>query len=114
MTNPQQRGLALEEELNDLFKIDGLSVRDAFTIKDENGRIQEQIDGLIAWTASRSWLRPSGNNVPIGQGEISRHLVRVYGRAGVLGLFVSSSPIPIRQLPNARTCSASGSSCWPR
>jgi hypothetical protein len=46
--------------------------------------------------------------------EISRHLVRVYGRAGVLGLFVSSSPLPGRQFRNARTRSASGSSCWPR
>jgi len=37
MTNLQQRGLALEGVLNDLFKIDGLSVRDAFAIKRSPG-----------------------------------------------------------------------------
>ncbi len=92
MTNPQQRGLALEGVLNDLFKIDGLSVRDAFTIKDEDGRVQEQIDGLIALDGQPILVEAKWHNAPIGQGEISRHLVRLYSRAGVLGLFVSSSP----------------------
>lgn len=92
MTNPQQRGLALEGVLNDLFKIDGLSVRDAFTIKDENGRVQEQIDGLIALDGQPILVEAKWHTVPIGRGEISQHLVRLYGRAGVLGLFLSSSP----------------------
>jgi|HubBroStandDraft_4_1064222.scaffolds.fasta_scaffold73000_1 hypothetical protein len=78
MTDLQQRGLALEGVLDDLFKIDGLSIPGAFAK------------------------------------EISRHLVRVYGRAGALGLFVSPSPSPSRQFRNARTRSASRSSCWPR
>jgi hypothetical protein len=78
MTDLQQRGLALEGVLDDLFKIYGLSVPGAFAK------------------------------------EISRHLVRVYGRAGALGLFVSPSPSPSRQFRNARTRSASRSSCWPR
>jgi hypothetical protein len=91
ITNPQQRGLALEGVLNDLFKIDGLSIRDAFTIKDENGRVQEQIDGLIALDGQPILVEAKWHKVPIGRGEISQHLVRLYGRAGVLGLFLSSS-----------------------
>jgi restriction system protein len=92
MTNAQGRGLALEAVLNDLFKVDGLSVREAFTIRDEDGRVQEQIDGLIALDRRPILVEAKWLNTPIGQGEIARHLVRLYGRAEVMGLFVSSSP----------------------
>jgi hypothetical protein len=104
MTNPQQRGLALEGVLNDLFKIDGLSVRDAFTIRDENGQVQEQIDGLVVLDGQPILVEAKWHSVPIGRGEISQHLVRVYGRAGVHGLFVSSSPYTepaVRECENA-------------
>jgi restriction system protein len=92
IANAQQRGLALELTLNDLFKIDGLSVREAFTLRGEDGRVQEQIDGLIALDGRPILVEAKWLSTPIGQAEISRHLVRVYGRAEVAGLFVSSSP----------------------
>jgi len=84
--------LAFEPVLNDLFKIDGLSVREAFTIRDENGQVQEQIDGLIALDGRPILVEAKWLSTPIGQKEIARHLVRVYGRAEVTGLFVSASP----------------------
>lgn len=92
MTNTQQRGLALEPVLNDLFRIDGLSVREAFTIRDEKGQVQEQIDGLISLDGRPILVEAKWLSTPIGQTKISRHLVRVYSRAEVMGLFVSSSP----------------------
>lgn len=101
--NPQQRGLALESVLNDLFKIDGLSVREAFTIRDEDGRVQEQIDGLIALDGRPILVEAKWLSTPIGQREISRHLVRVYGRAEVMGLFVSSSPYTDAAIAECKT-----------
>lgn len=103
MSNAQQRGLALEPALNDLFKIDGLSIREAFTIRDEAGRVQEQIDGLIALDGRPILVEAKWLSTPIGQGEISRHLVRVYGRAEVTGLFVSSSPYTDAAIAECKT-----------
>ena len=92
MPDARQRGLALEEILNDLFTVDGLSVREAFTIRDESGQVQEQIDGLISLDGLPVLVEAKWHSKPIGQAEIARHLVRLYGRAGVMGLFVSASP----------------------
>jgi restriction system protein len=92
MANAQQRGLAFEPVLNDLFKLDGMSIRESFTIRGEDGHVQEQIDGLITLDGRPILVEAKWLSTPIGQREISRHLVRVYGRAEVMGLFVSSSP----------------------
>jgi restriction system protein len=103
IANAQQRGLNLEPVLNDLFKIDGLIVREAFTIRGEDGRVQEQIDGLIALDGRPILVEAKWLSTPIGQAEISRHLVRVYGRAGVAGLFVSSSPYTEAAIAECKT-----------
>jgi restriction system protein len=103
IVNAQQRGLALEPVLNDLFKIDGLSVREAFTLRDEKGQVQEQIDGLIALDGRPILVEAKWLSTPIGQAEISRHLVRVYGRAEVAGLFVSSSPYTEAAITECKT-----------
>ena len=103
IANAQQRGLALESTLNDLFKIDGLSVREAFTIRGEDGRVQEQVDGLIALDRRPILVEVKWLSTPIGQAEISRHLVRVYGRAEVAGLFVSSSPYTEAAIAECKT-----------
>ena len=103
ITNAQQRGLALEQALSDLFNIDGLSVREAFTIRGEDGRVQEQIDGLIALDGRPILVEAKWLSTPIGQAEIARHLVRVYGRAEVTGLFVSSSPYTEAAIAECKT-----------
>jgi hypothetical protein len=103
MPNAQGRGLALESVLNDLFKIDGLSVREAFTIRGEDGRVQEQIDGLIVLDRRPILVEAKWLSTPIGQGQIARHLVRVYGRAEIMGLFVSSSPYTEAAIAECKT-----------
>jgi restriction system protein len=103
MPDARQRGLALEAVLNDLFKVDGLSVREAFAIRDDNGQIQEQIDGLIALDNRPILVEAKWHAAPIGQGEISRHLVRLYGRAEVMGLFVSASPYTDAAIAECKT-----------
>lgn len=103
IANAQQRGLALEPVLNDLFKIDGLNVREAFTIRNEGGQVQEQIDGLIALDGRPILVEAKWLSTPIGQKEIARHLVRVYSRAEVMALFVSSSPFTEPAISECRT-----------
>ncbi len=64
MTNHQLRGIVLESVLNDIFKLDGISVRDAFTIRDEHGYVTEQIDGLIALGTQLPGPRPMSGPGP--------------------------------------------------
>jgi hypothetical protein len=93
MSSPRERGLAFEIVLNDIFKLDGLSVREAFTLNtDDDGQVGEQIDGLIALDGHPILVEAKWHARSLGIGDVSRHLVRVYGRpAGVHGLIVSAS-----------------------
>lgn len=43
--DPRQRGSALEGVLNDLFATEGISIRESFTLRSEEGYPVEQIDG---------------------------------------------------------------------
>lgn len=87
----QKRGKALESVLNDLFACYGILVREAFTIKGKCGEgIIEQIDGLIELEGHLYLVEMKWWNSPIGVGEISPHLVRVFNRGGqARGLFIS-------------------------
>lgn len=92
MANRQQRGRAFEAVLNDLFAVDGLRVREAFTLRTEDGQVGEQIDGLIVLDGQPILVEAKWHGEPLTVNDVSRHLVRVYGRAGVHGLIVSASP----------------------
>ena len=92
MTNPRRRGLAFEGVLNEVFKLDGLSVREAFTLSNESGLIGEQIDGLIVMDGDPILVEAKWHADPLGVNDVSHHLIRVYGRPpGVHGLIVSAS-----------------------
>jgi hypothetical protein len=92
MSNSQERGLAFEAVLNDIFALDGLKVRESFTLYTEKGQIGEQIDGLIVLDGQPILVEAKWHATPLGVNDVSRHLVRVYGRpAGVHGLIVSAS-----------------------
>jgi hypothetical protein len=91
MANPQRRGKALEAVFNDLFALDGLSVRESFTSSNDDGQVTEQIDGLIALGSQPILAEVKWHGDPLGVDDVSRHLVRVYGRSGVHGLIVSAS-----------------------
>lgn len=92
MTVPRQRGLALERVLNDIFKLDGLSVRESFTLRSETGQVGEQIDGLIVTEGHPILVEAKWHAERLSVNDVSRHLVRVYNRPpGVHGLIISAS-----------------------
>lgn len=91
MKHPQQRGLKLDSLLNRIFKLDGLGVRESFTLATDTGQIGEQVDGLVElgnqpYLVEVKWWKDA-----LGVDGVAQHLVRVYSRAGVHGLIVSAS-----------------------
>src|SRR5207253_1632947 len=90
--NAQARGKKLEGVLNRLFAAYGILIREDFTLRTDNGAIiAEQIDGAIefeshVYLAEMKWWKE-----PLGVGDVSTHLVRVFSRGGVRGLFISAS-----------------------
>lgn len=92
MNNPRERGLAFEAMLNKIFALDNLKVRESFVLNTEEGQVGEQIDGLIVLDGQPVLVEAKWHAAPLGVNDVSRHLVRVYGRpAGVQGLIVSAS-----------------------
>lgn len=90
-TNPQRRGTQLEQALNDLFKVYGIHVQDAFIRRAEDGAALEQIDGVVVLDGQLYLVEMKWWDQPLGTGEVSPHLVRLYGRADMRGLVVSYS-----------------------
>ena len=90
--NPQARGRLLEQVLNNLFKAFGIGVREDFRRRDhDNGIVVEQIDGVIElegriYLVEMKWL-----NSPVGIGDLSPHLSRLFLRGDAGGIFISSS-----------------------
>lgn len=91
MANAHQRGLAFERLLNQIFKLDGLNVREGFALSTESGQIGEQIDGLIEHGSQPYLVEAKWWKNPLGVDGVAQHLVRVYSRPGVHGLIVSAS-----------------------
>jgi len=92
MTNPYQRGKALESVMNRLCAYAGIQVRDAFhRVGDESEGIIEQVDGVIALEGVLFLVEVKWWNKPVGVPEISEHLVRLFTREGVRGIFISAS-----------------------
>lgn len=92
MNDSRRRGLAFESVLNDIFKLDGLSVRESFTLNTEIGQIGEQIDGLVVLDGHPLLVEAKWRGTPLGVDEVSRHLVRIFNRpTSVNGLIVSAS-----------------------
>lgn len=90
-SDPWKRGKALESVLNRLFKVSGILIEEAFTVRGDEGEgIVEQIDGVIRldgpclvevkWLAGR-----------VGVADSSQHLVRVFNRPQVRGLLISAN-----------------------
>jgi len=90
--NPHQRGKKLENVLNELFKIYDISIREAFTLSDDEANgIYEQIDGVIGLDGEVYLVEMKWKKDPIGKDDISSHLVRVYHRGYSRGIFISAS-----------------------
>jgi restriction system protein len=91
-TDAHKRGKRLERALNRLFSFAGFLVRDAFTITGDQGQgIIEQIDGAVELDGMLYLVEMKWWDKPIGRQEISPHLVSVYGRGDVGGIFISYS-----------------------
>lgn len=90
-SNPHKRGKALEQVMNDLFRFFGISLREAFTLKgDSNEGIIEQIDGVIELDGELYLVEMKWWNTNLGPGDISQHMVRVYGRGCARGIFIAN------------------------
>lgn len=90
--NPQRRGKQLEAVLNRLFAEDGILLKEAFTITGDEGEgIVEQIDGVIEIDGEVYLVEMKWWDKPLGVGEVSQHLVRVFNRGESRGIFISAS-----------------------
>lgn len=90
--NHYQRGKRLEGVLNGMFALDGMSVREAFTVTGDEGKgIMEQIDGLVELDGSLYLVEMKWLQTPVGPGDMGSHFSRVFLRHAACGLFISAS-----------------------
>ena len=91
-TNPQKRGKDLEAVLNRLFEVDGILVREAFTVRGpEREGVIEQIDGVVEIGGQVYLVEMKWWQEPLGKAELSQHLVTVYHRGQTRGICISQS-----------------------
>jgi restriction system protein len=91
-TDPHRRGKALEGDLNRLFQVFDILVREAFVVTSGEGDgTIEQIDGAIELDSRPYLVEMKWWDKPMGRTEVSPHLVSVYGRADAGGIFISAS-----------------------
>ncbi len=103
-SDPYRRGKQLEGILNNLFSFAGFLVREAFTLKGDEGQgIVEQIDGVVEIDGVLYLVEMKWWDKPIGRKEISPHLVSVYGRGDVGGIFISYSGFSPAAIEEAKT-----------
>lgn len=89
---PQEQGKLLEGVLNDLFRIYGILIREDFRRKDpDTAVVVEQIDGVIELNGKIHLVEMKWLNTPVGIGEFSPHLVRLFGRADAHGIFIATN-----------------------
>lgn len=92
MTDPEKRGKQLESVLNRLFATGGILVREAFTRVAPTGEgVIEQLDGVIEMDGEIYLVEMKWWDKPLGTGEVSEHLVRVFSRNCARGLLISYS-----------------------
>jgi restriction endonuclease Mrr len=92
LSDPQKRGKQLEPVLNQLFQTADILVREAFNRVSSSGEgIVEQIDGVIELDGEIYLVEMKWWDKPLGTGEVSQHLVRVFSRSCARGLLISYS-----------------------
>jgi restriction system protein len=103
-TDPHKRGKQLEGVLNSLFSLAGFLVREAFTLKGDDGQgIIEQIDGVVEIDGVLYLVEMKWWDRPIGRQGIAPHFVSVYGRGDVGGIFISYSGFSPAAIEDAKT-----------
>jgi hypothetical protein len=102
--DPYKRGKRLESVLNSLFSFAGFLVREAFTLKGNEGQgVIEQIDGVVEIDGVLYLVEMKWWDKPIGRQEIAPHFVSVYGRGDVGGIFISYSGFSPAAIEDAKT-----------
>lgn len=92
VSEPQKRGLLLEDVINRLFDTSGILIRESFRRRGEVGQgIIEQIDGVVEldgeiYLVEMKWLKEKA-----GVEDVSQHLVRVFNRESCRGIFISAT-----------------------
>ena len=90
--NQQLRGTKLEGILNRLFEGHDILVRESFRRMGDSGEgVVEQIDGVIALDGEIYLVEMKWWDKPLGTGEVSQHLVRVFNRNCARGILISYS-----------------------
>lgn len=88
----QLRGKKLESVLNRLFDLHGILVRESFQrVGDAGEGVIEQIDGVISLDGDIYLVEIKWWDKPLGTGEVSQHLVRVFNRNCARGILISYS-----------------------
>lgn len=91
-SDPHKRGKQLEDVLNRLFRTAGILVREAFARVAPTGEgVIEQIDGVIEMDGEIYLVEMKWWDKPLGTGDVSQHLVRVFSRNCARGLLISYS-----------------------
>lgn len=91
-SEPQKRGKLLEAVLNDLFKVYGIHVREDFRRKaPDSSVVLEQIDGVIDLDGAIYLVEMKWLNAPVGIGEFSPHLSRLFMRDNARGIFIATN-----------------------
>ena len=91
-TNAQKRGKQLEAILNSLFESEGILVRESFTIKGENNEgVIQQVDGAIEVNSCLYLIEMKWWKEALGPGDVSQHMMRLFLRSDVRGIFISAS-----------------------
>jgi restriction system protein len=99
-----KRGKRLEAVLNNLFSFVGFLVREAFALKgDDRQGIIEQIDRAVEIEGVLYLVEMKWWDKPIGRQEIAPHLVSVYSRGDVGGIFISYSGFSPAAIEDAKT-----------
>lgn len=90
--NANHRGVALEGVLNRLFKSHEMLIREAFRrVGTEGEGVIEQIDGVVEFDGHIYLVEMKWWSQPLGAGEVSQHLVRVFNRGAARGVLISQS-----------------------
>ena len=90
--DPQQRGRDFEAGLNELFQLDGISLRQPFRRQQENGQTLEQIDGVVEVGGHLYLVEVKWHKKAIGVPEVQGLISKVFMRpeAAARGILISA------------------------
>lgn len=89
-SDPWKRGKALEGVLNRLFKAHNILVREAFTLRGDEGQgVIEQVDGVVELDGEVYLVEAKWWDHRLGPGDVAQHLVRVFTRGQARGIFIA-------------------------